>query len=181
MSYYYSPGHPRTLLKHEEPTFQFGSQVTDPSIARSLAAFWEREFFKDMDRLNVRRPDTLTRVTEYVPEIAAFVQKVVENGYAYSADGSVYFDTRAFDGKNGHSYAKLQPWSKGNRELLEDGEGKFAISALCSAPSTHYYRRGTFYCDWSPFCCRLCSLEGLKTWRTVMAISMGSGETWLAH
>ena len=83
-----------------------------------------------MARLNVRPPDTLTRVTEYVPEVVSFVQQVVENGYGYAADGSVYFDTKAFDGNNGHAYAKLQPWSKGNRELLEDGEGEFVISRL---------------------------------------------------
>lgn len=77
-----------------------------------------------MRRLRVREPDTITRVTEYVPEIVGFVEKVIQNGYAYVVDGSVYFDTNAFDGKRGHFYAKLEPWSKGNKEKMEEGEGK---------------------------------------------------------
>ncbi|KAG9220464.1 hypothetical protein CCMSSC00406_0003920 [Pleurotus cornucopiae] len=100
-----------------------GKTVTDPSIFRSTAAFWEDQFFNDMDRLRVRRPDTLTRVTEYVPDIVEFVEGIVKNGYAYEVDGSVYFDTRSFDGADNHHYAKLEPWSTGNRELLEEGEG----------------------------------------------------------
>lgn len=97
--------------------------MSDPSIFRALAAFWEDQFFKDMDRLRVRRPDTLTRVTEYVPEIVEFVKRIVENGYAYEHEGSVYFDTVVFDSSENHTYAKLEPWSKGNRELLAEGEG----------------------------------------------------------
>ena len=97
--------------------------VADPSIFRALAAFWEDQFFKDMDRLRVRRPDTLTRVTEYVTEIVEFVKRIMENGYAYEHEGSVYFDTAIFDSSEKHSYAKLEPWSKGNRELLAEGEG----------------------------------------------------------
>lgn len=88
----------------------------------------------DMARLKVQPPDTLTRVTEYVPEIVAYVERIIANGYAYAtSDGSVYFDTQAFDGakaKEGaenpewnHSYAKLMPWNKGNKELIEEGEG----------------------------------------------------------
>ncbi|KAG8214271.1 putative cysteinyl-tRNA synthetase, partial [Butyriboletus roseoflavus] len=102
--------------------------VTDPSIFRSLAAFWEDQFFKDMDRLRVRKPDTLTRVTEYVPEIVEFVKRVMGNGYAYEHEGSVYFDTVVFDSSENHTYAKLEPWSKGNRELLAEGEGALSIT-----------------------------------------------------
>ena len=76
-----------------------------------------------MARLRVRVPDLITRVTEYVPEIVSFVEGIISNGYAYEAEGSVYFDTTAFDKAEGHHYAKLEPWSKGNRELLEGGEG----------------------------------------------------------
>ncbi|KAI0358609.1 hypothetical protein OH77DRAFT_1421018 [Trametes cingulata] len=108
---------------------QFGSTVSDHTIFRSLAAYWEGEFFKDMRRLRVRDPDTLTRVTEYVPEIVSFVEGIIKNGYGYEVDGSVYFDTRAFDKADDHSYAKLEPWSKGNRELLEEGEGALSVTS----------------------------------------------------
>lgn len=76
-----------------------------------------------MEALNVRAPDIQTRVSEYIPEIIEYVQKIIDNGYAYAADGSVYFDTSRYDGHAGHHYAKLEPWSKGDTALIEDGEG----------------------------------------------------------
>jgi len=106
-----------------------GASVTDPSISRSLARFWEAKFFEDMARLRVSEPDTLTRVTEYVPEIVAFVERIIQNGYAYEVTGSVYFDTNKFDATENHAYAKLEPWSKGNKELLEEGEGALSNTA----------------------------------------------------
>ncbi|GAA5864041.1 hypothetical protein JCM3774_006360 [Rhodotorula dairenensis] len=111
---------------------QFGADITDPQVFRDLAAYWEDSFFKSMGALHIERPTTLTRVSEYIPEIVKFVEGIIERGYAYEGAGSVWFDTVRFEGAKGnsdnhdewyHSYAKLQPWSKGNRELLEDGEG----------------------------------------------------------
>jgi cysteinyl-tRNA synthetase len=97
-----------------------------------LARFWEAKFFEDMARLRVKEPDTLTRVTEYVPEIVAFVERIAQNGYAYEVAGSVYFDTNKFDSRTNHTYAKLEPWSKGNNELLEEGEGRYSLPTLPS-------------------------------------------------
>ncbi|KAM0790212.1 hypothetical protein ACM66B_005526 [Microbotryomycetes sp. NB124-2] len=112
---------------------QLGNTVTDPAIFRDLAAFWEQSYFDSMAALHVERPDVLTRVSEYIPEIVDFVQGIVSRGLAYEAAGSVWFDTVKFEGADGdgdwkHTYAKLQPWSKGNRELLEDGEGSLTSS-----------------------------------------------------
>lgn len=102
---------------------KYGNELTDPALSRALAQYWEREFFKDMGRLRVRPPDTLTRVTEFLPEIVAFVERIIKNGFAYESEGSVYFDTGAFERAGGHEYPKLQPGSKGNKDLLEEGEG----------------------------------------------------------
>ncbi|KIJ54675.1 hypothetical protein M422DRAFT_24582 [Sphaerobolus stellatus SS14] len=119
---------------------EFGHSITDPSIPREHAAYWEADFMKDMKRLRVLPPDTLTRVTEYLEEIVDFVKKLIDRGFAYEIDGSVYFDTRAYDGAAGHetsgevaswchTYLKLEPWSKGNRALLQEGEGALAQSS----------------------------------------------------
>ncbi|CAE6398114.1 unnamed protein product [Rhizoctonia solani] len=110
-------------------------------LTRALSTYWERAFMRDMDRLGVRRPDTLTRVTEYVPEIVAFVEKIVAREWAYEAGGSVYFDVRAYDGVKGkdkdweHVYAKLQPHSKNNTALLEEGEGALSSSDSKRSPA----------------------------------------------
>ncbi|KAI0221412.1 cysteinyl-tRNA synthetase [Massospora cicadina] len=102
-----------------------GSSVTDPRIFRDLAAFWEKDFLGDMEALNgkVLPADILTRVSEYVPEVVGFVERILSNGYAYEVDGSVYFDTAAFDAHPKHHYAKLEPNSANNLALVEDGEG----------------------------------------------------------
>uniref|UniRef100_A0A8B9VDH6 Cysteine--tRNA ligase, cytoplasmic n=2 Tax=Anas TaxID=8835 RepID=A0A8B9VDH6_9AVES len=108
---------------------KFGSQVTDNSIFSKLPKYWEGEFHKDMEALNVLPPDVLTRVSEYVPEIVAFVKKIVDNGYGYVSNGSVYFDTMKFDSSEKHSYAKLVPEAVGDQKALQEGEGDLSISA----------------------------------------------------
>lgn len=108
---------------------QFGSTVTENSIFSTLPKYWEAEYHKDMDALNVLPPDVLTRVSEYVPEIAGFVERIVKNGYGYESNGSVYFDTAKFDSSPQHSYAKLVPEAVGDQKALQEGEGDLSISA----------------------------------------------------
>uniref|UniRef100_A0A8C2KQU4 Cysteine--tRNA ligase, cytoplasmic n=1 Tax=Cyprinus carpio TaxID=7962 RepID=A0A8C2KQU4_CYPCA len=108
---------------------QFGSQVTENSIFSLLPKYWEGEYHKDMEALNVLPPDVLTRVSEYVPEIVEFVKGIVDNGYGYESNGSVYFDTAKFDSCPAHSYAKLVPEAVGDQKALQEGEGDLSISA----------------------------------------------------
>lgn len=68
-------------------------------------------------------PDVLTRVSEYVPQIVAFIEKIIDNGLAYESNGSVYFNVSEFDGKKTHHYARLVPEAYGDTKSLQEGEG----------------------------------------------------------
>lgn len=107
---------------------KYGKDVTEHSIFTKLSKDWEAEFHKDMDALNVLRPNVLTRVSEYIPEIIAFVQKVIDNGFAYESNGSVYFDVGKFDKQEKHSYAKLVPEAYGDTSSLQEGEGDLSVT-----------------------------------------------------
>src|SRR5260370_13711048 len=70
-----------------------------------------------MNALAVRPADVYTYVTQFIPQIIAFVQKLIEQGHAYVLEGEgdrdVYFSTDSFPG-----YGKL---SRRNREAMEAG------------------------------------------------------------
>ena len=103
----------------------------------SFARKWENDFFEDMENLNVRPPDILTRVSEFVPEIIEYISKVIDNGFAYESNGSVYFDTTSFCQK--HCYGKLEPSAVNNIELIQEGEG-----ALTQVDDPEKKRMGDF-------------------------------------
>ncbi|EEZ98366.2 probable cysteine--tRNA ligase, mitochondrial [Tribolium castaneum] len=89
------------------------TDIDDKIIARAntakvppkeLAKKFEAEFWKDLDALDVRRPDCVLRVTENMDVIKNFIRELIDKGKAYKAgDNSVYFDVGAYD-----NYAKLQ-------------------------------------------------------------------------
>ncbi|HOK65469.1 MAG TPA: cysteine--tRNA ligase [Anaerohalosphaeraceae bacterium] len=58
----------------------------------AIAEFYTRSFFEDMDALNCLRPDISPRATGHIPEQIELVQTLLEKGYAYEVNGSVYFD-----------------------------------------------------------------------------------------
>lgn len=66
---------------------------------RQFAAKYETLFFKDMADLNVLLPDAITRVSDYIPEIITFIERILENGYGYcdKEEGSVYFDVAQYE------------------------------------------------------------------------------------
>jgi len=67
-----------------------------------LAERYTRSYFQDMDALNIVRPDISPRASGHIPEQIMLVEKLLEKGHAYEADGNVYFSVESFPG-----YGKL--------------------------------------------------------------------------
>ena len=49
-----------------------------------VARKYESEFMEDMKKLNVGLPTVITRFSEYVPETIAYIEKIIQNGFAYA-------------------------------------------------------------------------------------------------
>ncbi len=73
----------------------------------AVARKYTDEYYTDMDRLGVGRADVEPKATEHIGEIIAIVQKLIEKGFAYEADGSVYYSVDAFP-----AYGKLSKRDK---------------------------------------------------------------------
>lgn len=75
-------------------------------------------YFEDMAALNVRTPDIICQASGHIPEQIALVKELVEKGYAYEVNGSVYFSVERF-----RDYGKL------SRRRVEELEGSGRIEA----------------------------------------------------
>ena len=53
-------------------------------------------FFIDRELLNLDQPEYLVRATDHVPEMEKLIQKLLDGGFAYPSEGSVYFKVAAF-------------------------------------------------------------------------------------
>ena len=62
----------------------------------AIAEFYTRSYFEDMDKLNCVRPDISPRASGHIVEQIELVKKLLEKGFAYEVNGSVYFDVSKF-------------------------------------------------------------------------------------
>ncbi|MEQ8910399.1 MAG: cysteine--tRNA ligase [Vicingaceae bacterium] len=72
-------------------------------------------YFRDMDALNVKRADIYPRPSGHIPEQIEIIEDLIEKGFAYEVNGSVYFDVAKYD--ESHDYGKLS--GRSIEEMLE--------------------------------------------------------------
>ncbi len=71
---------------------------SEGAVARGFIA----QTIEDMRALNLKRAEVYPRVSEHIPEIIALIETLIEKGYAYESNSSVYFDVTSFE-----EYGKL--------------------------------------------------------------------------
>lgn len=80
---------------------------------------YEREFTKAYDTLGVLAPSVEPRATGFVTQMVDYMRRLIDAGFAYPANGSVYFDVTAWTNAEGSDYGALS----GNRVAdMEQGE-----------------------------------------------------------
>ncbi len=72
--------------------------VREGKTVYEIADFYTRAFFNDAAKLNIRKPAITEKATDHVDIYIKMVEKLLEEGYAYKANGNIYFDvTKAND------------------------------------------------------------------------------------
>ena len=61
-----------------------------------IAKFYTEAFKSDCEKLNISWPEIVIPATSLIDEYIKIIQKLLDTGYAYTANGNVYFDTTKF-------------------------------------------------------------------------------------
>ncbi|HOF98907.1 MAG: cysteine--tRNA ligase [Paludibacteraceae bacterium] len=80
-----------------------------------IAQYYANRYHKAMEALNVLPPSIEPHASGHIPEQIEFVKKILDAGFAYESEGSVYFDVEKYDKK--YHYGKLS--GRNIDELLE--------------------------------------------------------------
>ena len=76
------------------------------------------EFWKDAKGLNVRQANVHPKATENIDNIINIISTLIDKGYAYEAQGDVYFSPKNFDGYGKLSHQPLEELEAGARIMV---------------------------------------------------------------
>lgn len=124
----------RRYMEHKGYEVNFVSNFTDVDdkiikkaneegvSAEEISQRYIAECKKDMEGMNIRPATTHPLATQEIDGMIDMISALIEKGYAYAVNGTVYFRTRRFEsyGKLSHKY--LDDLQGGNRSLLVSGE-----------------------------------------------------------
>ena len=86
-----------------------------------IADFYAKAFFRDLERLNIDRPEIIAKATEHIDGMIEYVEQLCEKGYGYETSDGIYFDISKFPEYGKLSRAKLD-------EQLAGGSDRVAVN-----------------------------------------------------
>jgi len=87
-----------------------------------IARLYEEKFFDDLDSLNILPPHVRCRATEHIPEIIAFIERLLEKGHAYQTGGNVYFSVDKFQRYGELALLKMDQQVAGARVVVDESK-----------------------------------------------------------
>lgn len=103
-----------------------------------IADYYTQAFFKDLERLNIEKPEIIPKATDHIPEMIELVQGLLRKGYAYIIDDGIYFDISRFPEYGKLSGISLEDQLAGARVDVNEEKRNPADFALWKkAPKEH--------------------------------------------
>ena len=103
-----------------------------------IAAYFTGVFLKDIDRLNITRPEIITKATDNINEMIDFVVGLCDKGYGYETSDGIYYDIQKFKGYGRLSGNNLDDLMSGARVDVNDEKRHPADFAIWKkAPKEH--------------------------------------------
>ncbi|MDO5424835.1 MAG: cysteine--tRNA ligase [Eubacteriales bacterium] len=124
----------RRYMEHKGYEVNFVSNFTDVDdkiiakaieegvSAQEISERYIAECKKDMAAMNVKPATTHPQATQEIAGMLEMIEDLIEKGYAYNVNGTVYFRTRKFKEYGKLSHKNLDDLRSGNRSLLVTGE-----------------------------------------------------------
>ena len=132
-----------------------------------IAQYYTNRYHQAMDALNVLRPSIEPHASGHIIEQQQLVQQIIDNGFAYESNGSIYFDIEAYNKQYKYgilSGRSLENIKDASRELDGVGEKKnqadFALWK--KAQPEHIMRWPSPWSDGFPGWHCECTAMGLK-------------------
>ena len=103
-----------------------------------IAKYYSEIFFRDMQRLNIEKPEIIAKATEHIQEMLEFVERLVKNGYAYETSKGIYFDISKLDKYPVLSNRKIDEQIAGARvDVDEEKKSPYDFALWIKAPENH--------------------------------------------
>ncbi len=103
-----------------------------------IAEYYTKLFFKDLDRLNIERPEVVCKATDHINEMLEMVKKIIERGYGYETSTAIYFDVSKLDEYGILSGIKLDEQKSGARvEVDPEKRNPYDFALWIKAPENH--------------------------------------------
>ena len=96
--------------------------IEDHVSADEISKRYIEECKKDMEGMNIKPATKNPLATEEICGMVEMIRQLIDKGYAYEKNGTVYFRTRKFEEYGKLSHKNLDDLRSGNRTLLVSGE-----------------------------------------------------------